>query len=201
MQKKSPILLNHAVQHVRHVINGIVKECINIGCGSEIRPFWINCDVRPECDSVLEFDITKFDDLQWLRNKRADIITCDHVIGYITVAQADNFFIACRESLGRGGELIIEFPDLKKIATRIFELDYSKDSIDYDYIEVIRAIYAYDQNDALSTEFNLKTYITGWTSEFLVRRLKMAGFEKIVVEAPRTHGRRSCRDSRVVATG
>jgi len=182
-----------------HAITGMKKKCINIGCGSDIRPFWINCDIQPKNHSINKLDITNFNDLQWLRDQEADIITCNHVIGYLTIAQADNFFQACHACLKVGGSLILEFPDLKKILHMLSTLDYKSEAIDFDYIEVIRAIYAYENKDAMSTDFKIKTYITGWSSDYLFHRLKLAGFKNLSIAPPETHDKRSYRDTKIEA--
>lgn len=197
MLKRSVNLLTHVTETLNQTINGVMKDCINIGCGLDIKPFWINCDIHPASKLIKRFDISNSADLNWLKTKRADLITCDHVIGYLTVAQADNFFNACYNCLREGGVFILEFPDLKKILDQLLKLDYMSITIDHDYIEIIRAIYAYDQKDAMSTDFNMKTYITGWTSDFLIHRLKLAGFTQFSIENPKTHEQRTYRDTRI----
>lgn len=198
MLKKSVNLLTHAIKQIHHMIDGN-KKCINIGCGTDIRPFWINCDIQPKNNQIIKFDITNFKDLQWLEKQEADLINSDHVIGYLTIAQADMFFNACFNGLKEGGKLILEFPDIQKILQMLSNLNYKSENIDYEYIEVIRAIYAYDNKDAMSTNFDMKTYITGWTTDYLIHRLNLAGFKKIENESPLTHGKRIYRDSRIVA--
>ncbi len=191
--------LKQPINKYNFAINGISKKCINVGCGSDKRLFWINCDLHPADESITHLDITNASDLQWLENQKSDIIACNHVIGYLTIAQAENFFLACYKSLNLGGTLILEFPDIKKISKAIQDLDYSSTTIDYEYVELIRAIYAYDQEDAMSIDFKLKTYITGWSDDYLIHRLKLVGFTKILIKEPQTHEGRKYRDSRVEA--
>lgn len=199
MLKKYANFLTRSAEQFKHTANGMMKKCINIGCGSDIRPFWINCDIQPQNKSIFKFDITNSDDLEWLGGQEADLITCNHVIGYLTLAQADNFFRACHKCLSIGGSLIIEFPDLKKLLLMLSELDYKSDTLDFDYVEVIRAIYAYDNKDAMLTNFSMKTYITGWTSDYLCHRLELAGFKHLSILSPQTHDKRVHRDTRIEA--
>ena len=199
MLKKYVIFLTRYVEQFKHTINGMMKKCINIGCGSDIRPFWINCDIQPANQSIIKFDITSFEDLKWLGDQEADLITCNHVIGYLTIAQADNFFRTCHRCLNFGGSLIIEFPDLKKLLVMLSELDYKSETIDFDYIEIIRAIYAYDNKDAMLTDFDMKTYITAWSTDYLIHRLELAGFKHLSIEPPQTHDKRLHRDTRIEA--
>jgi hypothetical protein len=199
MLKKSATLLVHSIERFNKIAMGSIKKCINIGCGADVRPLWINCDINPHNSSVIKFDLTNSDDLEWLKTQKADIITCNHVIGYLSVGQVDIFLKACFACLNKGGVLILEFPDLKKIFTMLSNLNYESIDIDREYIEVIRAIYAYDYNDAFSTKFDLKTYVTGWTAEYCVHRLNIAGFTKVLEGEPETHDRRTYRDTQVKA--
>lgn len=199
MLAKFVIFFKRSITKLYLGFNGMSKTCINVGCGGDKRPFWINCDLYPADESITQLDITNLNDLLWLENTKSDIIECNHVIGYLTIAQADNFFLACYKSLNIGGTLILEFPDIKKISKAIQNFDYSSTTIDYEYIEMIRAIYAYDQNDAMSLDFRLKTYITGWSDDYLIHRLKLVGFKKILIKDPQTHDERILRDSRVEA--
>jgi hypothetical protein len=73
------------------------------------------------------------------------------------------------------------------------------DSSEYDYIEIIRAIYAYDQHDAYSDNFSQLTYKMAWSADFLSSKLIECGFSKVNVCDPQTHSRRLYRDSRVEA--
>jgi predicted SAM-dependent methyltransferase len=200
MLEKSVNLLVRSVQLIRYSVIGLRLRCINIGCGLDVRPFWLNCDLEPKIESVKKLDITDPGDLAWLGQQNADLIVSDHVIGYLTIAQCDRFFESCYQCLSDNGRIILEFPDLAKILNKINRLDYSADKIDFDYIEIVRAIFAYDQQDAVSLKFDKQTYITAWTAEYVVRRLLKVGFKNIVVGEPHTHGQRVNRDTRIEAT-
>lgn len=178
------------------VING---PCLNIGCGSDVRPFWINCDLQPESSLVMKFDIRLSSDLAWLKEQAFSVINCDHVLGYLTVAQAKNFLAACHKGLSSSGKLIIEFPDLAKISHAVNNLNFNHKNYEADYVELVRAIYAYDHEDAYSIEFSKPTYITGWTVDFLRHCLYEVGFAKVEFSNPQTHDKRIFRDTRVIA--
>jgi hypothetical protein len=199
MQSKYVNLLKHSIKMMKFGIVGVSGKCINIGCGFDIRPFWLNCDSDAKSNKVREFDITNPADLKWLSEQKFDIITSDHVIGYLTIAQAESFFKACLQSLNINGRLVLEFPDLKKISKRLDNFSCSSENADDEYVEIIRSIYAYDSADALSLNFNKKTYITGWTADYLSNLLLKVGFKKIIVGDPQTHEKRAWRDSRVEA--
>jgi hypothetical protein len=199
MLKKSVHFLSHTMSKIDDASSGILGRAINIGCGNDIKPFWINCDLESKDKSVKRFDITDLSDLDWLSKQNATLINSDHVIGYLTIAQAQSFFDACFQGLRPGGALCLEFPDLDKLMIGLSKLNYASSNSELDYIEIIRAIYAYDSADAKSLTFSKKTYITGWTIDFLRQKLSAAGFSDIKSYLPRTHGCRILRDSRIEA--
>jgi predicted SAM-dependent methyltransferase len=199
MLKKSARLLTHLIEGSVDVIYGAMNLSINIGCGTDIKPCWVNCDLHPLDASVKKLDIKNPDDLTWLAHKEASLINCDHVIGYLTIAQAELFFRACYQGLKKDGRLILEFPDLKKLMNQLDTLDYSSKTFEEKYIEIIRAIYAYDKDDAKSLNFSKQTYTTGWTPDFLELKLREIGFSRVIILDPRTHGRLINRDTRVEA--
>lgn len=186
------------VSKIKHAFVSLKGTCINIGCGKDIRLGWINCDLFPATNSVRKFDITSSEDLSWLSETSSELIECNHVIGYINYTQALNFFYACFASLVKDGKLIIEFPDIIKISKHLIELD--SDSIHTEkYIELIRAVYAYDHADAFNANFNKQTYIFGWSSNFVKKSLKDIGFSQVHLCSPLTHDQREWRDSRIEA--
>jgi hypothetical protein len=200
MLKNSAHLLNRAYRKLSESYYGAMNTSINIGCGSDIKPYWVNCDLDPIDTSVKKLDIRDVSDLTWLSNQSASLINCDHVIGYLTIAQAEHFFRSCYEGLKKGGILALEFPDLEKLMRKLAAFEYHSKESEENYIEVIRAIYAYDKEDAKSLIFSKTTYITGWTANYLAFKLREIGFTKITTLNPSTHGRLIERDSRVEAT-
>lgn len=171
---------------------------INIGCGNDIRVGWLNCDLFPLDSTVLKLDISTAEGLEWLSTQDASLIECNHVIGYLNYKQAKLFFQSCFDGLAVGGKLILEFPDILKIAKLMIDLNVKKCS-DTEYLEIIRAIYAYDIKDAKADSIEFSTYITGWASDFVIRELESIGFRSVCALDPETHARRIKRDSRVEA--
>lgn len=183
---------------INNKISSIKGTCVNIGCGDDIRSGWINCDLFPKTNSVRRFDIRSSKDLAWLASLNSELIESNHVIGYLNYAQAYNFFKSCYSSLKQSGKLILEFPDITKISNKVIEMD--SNLIDRDcYIELMRAIYAYDIDDAYDEKFDMQTYVFGWSGSFISQTLEEIGFNKIYIKLPEEHSKRTWRDTRVEA--
>jgi len=113
---------NHVSGKLSNVVDGASGRCINIGCGTDVRPFWVNCDLIPLEPSVQKFNIKSTSDLGWLREQSSDIIECNHVIGYLNLAQTVNFFCAAHDALKAGVKFIVEFPCARKVAALLSEV-------------------------------------------------------------------------------
>lgn len=188
---------NHYFFKIQILIMTLNKKCLNVGCGHDVRIGWTNCDVSPINNKVVRFDISLHDDLLNLANQRWDIIECCHVIGYMNYICVLNFFKAAYDALNEGGILILEFPDLIKLSKKVLDIQPNQNV--NDYIEVIRAIYAFDLSDAFDDKFSKKTYIFGWSAPLVTKALNEAGFLSVTLKDPKTHGKLIWRDSRIEA--
>lgn len=186
------------LKSINHALSSIHGRCFNIGCGEDIRIGWINCDLFPKTESVRRFDMTCTEDLFWLQETKSNLIECNHVIGYLNYGQTKNFFSSCFASLNSSGKLILEFPDIVKISKKFVEIDGLDGNRDA-YIELVRAVYAYDHSDAFLENFDMKTYVFGWSGHFVCSLLKDIGFNQVLIKAPLGHGRREWRDTRIEA--
>lgn len=173
--------------------------CINIGCGDDVKKFWINVDAYPNSPNVKEFNLTSSNDLEWIATMNISKAECMHVIGYINYKQAENFFSAIYKGLVSNGVFILEFPDIMKLNALLDKLDVKDNNYLVEYTEIIRAIYAYDFDDAFDEKFSSYTYIYGWTKQVVESLLYTVGFSEVKVEDPKTHGKRFHRDTRLVA--
>jgi len=176
---------------------GLFVTRVNLCCGSDIKPGWVNLDLHPVSAKVRRFNLTNESDLQWLSTLNADRIEMHHAISYLNIAQAVAVLNACHASLVQGGELVLEFPDLQKLAAKLATV--GEDNLD-EYLELVRAIYAYDVEDAYDPGFDKQTYVFGWSGPILTRFLLQAGFATVRTLRPEKHGPRPWRDTRLVAT-
>ena len=89
---------------------------INLGCGDKYWDNYINVDVDPDCNPDVVADLTQklpFED------NYADEIISIHLIEHIDTLKIDNLIQDWFRILKPGGKLIIECPDLEKIAVHI----------------------------------------------------------------------------------
>ncbi len=175
----------------------INRQCLNIGCGQDIRSGWANWDRFPINDKVTSFDITSSVDLETLKNSSFDIIECNHVIGYLNYICVINFFKAAYSALRPCGTLVLEFPDIIKLSKKLLEIHPQKNMDEY--IEVMRAYYAFDYKDAFDDKFSSQTYIFGWSTSIVIQALNEVGFVNVKTYSPKTHGRLNWRDTRIEA--
>lgn len=179
-------------------VRPLFNKCVNIGCGDHIKRGWLNLDISPLNSKVKRFDITDQADLDWLSSQKFDYIECMHIIGYLNLPQMLAFFESCFNALEYGGKLVLEFPDIKKVSSKILDHNFDEASDD-EYLEVIRSLYAYTIEDAQDIKFRGQTYISGWTANFISLKLLSLQFSDASILAPLTHEKRLWRDSRIEA--
>jgi len=95
---------------------------LNLGCGSEILPGFINVDGRnlPGIDKVSDIR-----DLSWVKNDSCEVVRMSHIIEHFKESEIINILKECFRILENQGILEIYCPDAKKIAA-----DYVEEKID-----------------------------------------------------------------------
>ena len=179
----------------RHADNGIR---LHLGCGHNYLHGWINIDTSNQVKADLYMDLQNIG--KYSRENSVDEIQMIHVISYLRYWEAVDFFKDCYRILKNGGKLILESPDICKLATAlasIGSLDTSKDRVMY--LEAVRAFYAFDM-EQIKKKNAFQTYRFGWSAMHLQLELKKIGFQDIKTLAPQHHGALSRRDLRIEAT-
>jgi hypothetical protein len=165
---------------------------LHLGCGSNYLDGWVNVDVMEECKADM---IMNFKDIK--KNFQPDtvgVILMIHSISYLRLWEARDFFSDAISLIRKGGKLILEFPDIAKCSKALLD---SENKVT-DYLEAVRAIYAFDMEQIQRKE-PFYTYTFGWSTWHISHELKKAGFTTIEIMAPQTHGPRVWRDTRIEA--
>jgi len=83
---------------------------LHVGCGENMLPGWLNCDLKPRTGRVLRLDATKrypFDDGQF------DYVFSEHFIEHIDYPDGLKMLSECRRVLKPGGKARITTPNMQ----------------------------------------------------------------------------------------
>lgn len=151
---------------------------LNLGCGRRYMDGWINVDAidKEKVDVIADIRELDFD------NDYADRILANHVIEHFFRWEVLDILKEWKRILKKGGELILECPDLSKIL-RNFNTSVDPYAHMYGlYGDIIH-------KDPLMAH---KWAYTGWELSALVEK---AGFKDVKIEDPQYH--RMDRDMRI----
>jgi predicted SAM-dependent methyltransferase len=96
----------------------IVKDFLNLGCGSRFHPAWTNFDIQPSSAGVRRWDLQK--ELPF-PDESFDVVYHSHVLEHFTKADGLSFLKRCFRVLRRGGTIRVAVPDLERIARLYIE--------------------------------------------------------------------------------
>lgn len=165
---------------------------LHLGCGQVHLDGYVNVDVDPknQPDVCMDFrDVRRAFEAGSVRE-----VLMIHSLGYLRLAEARCFFRHVRDLLEPGGRFISELPDVSKCAAAILDAGELPDR----YLGALRGFYAFSMGE-VAREAPYVPYAFGWSGWHLRHELERAGFARIHIEEPRTHGKRSWRDVRIEA--
>jgi len=165
---------------------------VNLGCGQQYLEGWVNVDSNPGVTTDLACDFRELP--QYFPPGSLAVIQMIHSISYLRYWEAQDFFRGVHTLLQPKGCLILEFPDIEKCARRIRFCHGELGP----YLEAVRAIYAFDLDQIRCRESYIP-YHFGWSAWHINEELRQAGFSRIRIRQPQTHGPRFWRDTRVEA--
>ena len=96
----------------------VVKDFLNLGCGSRFHPEWTNLDIQPLSSRVRRWDLQK--DLPF-PDESFDLVYHSHVLEHFSKADGLSFLKRCFRILRRGGTIRVAVPDLERIARLYIE--------------------------------------------------------------------------------
>jgi predicted SAM-dependent methyltransferase len=134
---------------------------INLGCGQDKRPGYVNVDVRRDVDPDLVWDLEKtpypFD------SESADEVLMKDSLEHVSWRKVEDVIRECHRVLRKGGVLRIQAPDLEAIARKVILSGI------YDWSEISYWIYG-------SQDYPENTHRAGFTIPILKRLLERHGF-------------------------
>jgi hypothetical protein len=169
-----------------------ISKKLHLGCGNEYLEDYINVDISISSKADIVCNISDVE--KSLNGLNFDEILMVHSISYLRHWEVNDFIETCLRILNTNGKLIIELPDLSKCAKVISNADI----IDFNYLEALRAIFAYDVNEHKSKK-KYHTYKSGWSSLHLCHELSKAGFKDVRILDPLFHDSQTWRDVRIEA--
>jgi hypothetical protein len=161
---------------------------LHIGCGSDLKPGYVNID---EFNPAAERQIP----IQELDYPAASVERIEGymVLEHLSLADARAFLRAAKWMLKPGGSLILEVPDLEKVARLILQF-----ADDPEYLERgafgLRGIFGEPRAGMTLGDYHK----WGYTPSLARRLLGEAGFTDVVIEDGVSHGY-PLRDMRIEA--
>jgi predicted SAM-dependent methyltransferase len=143
---------------------------LNIGCGRVKIPSWVNIDIEPGADLVI--DVRKklpFDD------NSVDFIYNEHLLEHLTFKEGEKVLTECYRCLKKGGVLRIATPDLDYIIQK-----YNTDWKNQDWLSWSEYKFIKTRGGMINIAFRWWGHKYLYNEEDLRIHLVNAGFRKIV---------------------
>lgn len=140
---------------------------LNIGCGKQKFPGYLNIDFRETPATDLVRDVRNLD----LPPKSSSIIIAWSVLEHISWRETEKILRHWKDILLPGGKLILNVPNLEKMAEDII----ASDSVDYQGREdrgghIIEHLFG-------GQDYEGNVHLAGWKPDWLEKELKKAGFK------------------------
>jgi 2-polyprenyl-3-methyl-5-hydroxy-6-metoxy-1,4-benzoquinol methylase len=151
---------------------------LNVGCGADIRPGWINIDaVNPAADRRC-----RIQDLDYADGS-VEHIEAVMVLEHLSLADARAFARNAYRMLAPGGVLVIEVPDLAKVCRLIVMHADDPDRLENGAFG-LRGIFG----DPLTHAAPEDSHRWGYTPASLTALMSAAGFTTITITDGLSHG-------------
>lgn len=146
---------------------------LNLGCGADIRPGYINIDVRRIDARVLRVNLEE-ELLTFFPDESVEEIVAKDVLEHISWRRVEDLLRDCYRVLKRGGRMYIQVPDLEAIARKII----LNPGFKYGELEGWKAIsyWVYGAQD-----YPENTHKTGFTIPTLRKLLESIGFRIVEI--------------------
>jgi predicted SAM-dependent methyltransferase len=145
---------------------------VNIGCGNEPFPGWVNLDLDPSAGADVVWDVT--DGLPFDEGT-CGFIYSEHFFEHIPVQEGVRFLRECRRALRSGGVVRVAMPSVTEPIRQYYENDWA----DKPWLE--KYGYTWIKTRAEFINISFREWGHQWLYDFeeLDRRLREAGFDRI----------------------
>ena len=145
---------------------------VNVGCGNEPFPGWINLDLDPGVRADIQWDVT--DGLPFPDDSCAFLYS-EHFLEHIPVQQGVQFLTECRRSLQPGGVVRIGMPCVHDVVRQYYENIWAKQP----WLEKYGYTWIKTRAEYINIGFRDWGHQWLYDLEELERRLREAGFNRI----------------------
>lgn len=153
---------------------------LNLGCGNKKLPGFVNVDIQGNADIVADVREVPLDD------SVADELHAYHVIEHFYLWEVGELLAEWRRLLKPGGRLVLELPSIELAARNL--LAGLGDQM---------CMWPFYGDPGHRDPYMCHRW--GYTPSTITKTLEAAGFRKVKVMPPQTHGARANRDMRVEA--
>ncbi len=167
---------------------------LNLGCGEVHYPGWLNIDIEPGADIVL--DITS--GLPW-DNESVGYIYNEHLLEHLPPEQGVELLRECRRVLAPGGVLRVAMPDLDYLLYKA-----TWDWRDQDWLTWPQFQFIQTRAEMMNISFHWWGHQWLYDEEELARRLREAGWDAFrrvewgVSEHPALCDKETRKDTRLI---
>lgn len=148
---------------------------VHLGCGTNIKPGYINCDVMPGSGVDKVFAVHRLP----FETDSANEIIAEHLIEHLTFYEFNQMCAECFRVLAPGGKLVLECPDLLEICREFLEAsDFQRFESNKGHWPLIAQIYGH-QRGRSEEEIRSQTHKSGYTFPRLQSVLTGVGFKSV----------------------
>jgi hypothetical protein len=163
---------------------------VHIGCGKDYKDGYLNIDSFPYAKADV---ISNVMDIYFKPNSVSEFVMY-HFIEHLNRFEAEKFLSNLYKSLLSNGLLIIECPDVIKVARLVLKNKNNLDNLENGALG-LRGFFGEPFENMEIGDYHK----WGYSEYTLSKKLKTIGFSLVKIEKPISHGGRNNRDLRVVA--
>ncbi len=172
-----------AIQKINNYLKSNAIKKLQIGCGGNILPSWLNTDLILENEHVTFLDAgERFP----LPDSSFDYVYSEHLFEHLTFSQQSNYLSETFRVLKPGGKIRIATPDLTKILSLWTDnSQFNKDYINWNFEVFVKNKCSLSSNLESKSEYVINNYMRDWGHQMihskssLKEMVNLSGFNQI----------------------